>query len=216
MIAILLGAPGSGKGTQAKFLSAKYGLTHLATGDIFRSEIAGKTPLGVKAQSYVKAGKLVPDDLVTEMVAARLNSKEGRYLLDGFPRNLVQAQALSSILAQEKLSVDLVVLLKISQELALERIVSRRVCSQCGEVYNVQTRPALNGKCGSCGGEVVLREDDSEATARKRLMVFEDITRPMIAYYQSEFIFKEVDAGLKPEDVSAALAAFMDSILAKS
>ncbi len=216
MIAILLGAPGSGKGTQAKFLSAKYGLTHLATGDIFRSEIAGKTPLGIKAQSYVKAGKLVPDDLVTEMVAARLNSKEGRYLLDGFPRNLVQAQALSSILAQEKLSVDLVVLLKISQELALERIVSRRVCSQCGEVYNVQTRPALNGKCGSCGGEVVLREDDSEATARKRLMVFEDITRPMIAYYQSEFIFKEVDAGLKPEDVSAALAAFMDSILAKS
>ncbi len=216
MIAILLGAPGSGKGTQAKFLSAKYGLTHLATGDIFRSEIAGKTPLGIKAQSYVKAGKLVPDDLVTEMVAARLNSKEGRYLLDGFPRNLVQAQALSSILAQEKMSVNLVVLLKISQELALERIVSRRVCSQCGEVYNVQTKPALNGKCGICGGAVVLREDDFEVTARKRLMVFEDITRPMIAYYQSEFIFKEVDAGLKPDEVSAALAIFVDSIFAKS
>ena len=215
MIAILLGAPGSGKGTQAKFLSAKYGLSHLATGDIFRNEIAEKTPLWVKAQAYVKSGKLVPDDLVTEMVAARFNSKEGRYLLDGFPRNLAQAQSLSTILAHENLSIDLVVLLKISQELALERIVSRRVCSQCGEVYNIQTKPAPGGKCLSCGGDVILREDDSETTARKRLMVFEDITRPMIAYYQSESVFKEVDAGRKPEEVSAALSMFVDSIFAK-
>ncbi len=216
MIVVLLGAPGSGKGTQAKFLSAKYGLVHLATGDIFRSEIAEKTPLGIKAQAYVKTGKLVPDDLVTEMVAARFNSNEGRYLLDGFPRNLAQAQSLSSILVHENLSIDLVVLLKISQELALERIISRRVCSQCGEVYNIQTKPALNGKCRTCGGDVVLREDDFEATARKRLMVFEDITRPMIAYYQSESVFREVDASRKPEDVNAALSMLIDSIFAKS
>lgn len=214
MIAILLGAPGSGKGTQAKTLSAKYGFHHLATGDIFRSEIAEKTPLGLKAADYVKSGKLVPDELVTEMVAAHLDAERGHYLLDGFPRTLAQAESLSSILAQENLSINLVAFLKISQEDALKRLISRRVCSACGEVYNTETRPVpSNGKCGKCGGTVTLRDDDAEVTARKRLMVFEDITRPMIAYYKSESVFHEINANSAPEEVSRSLSALIDSVL---
>lgn len=213
MITILLGAPGSGKGTQAKFLRSKYGFTHLSTGDIFRMEIAEKSSLGIRAESYVKAGKLVPDDLVTEMVAARLNETKAHYLLDGFPRNLAQAQSLSSILSHENMGIHLVILLKISQEAALKRVVSRRVCSACGEVYNTSSRPALGGdKCIKCGAAVISRDDDSEATARKRLMVFEDITQPMIAYYKSESVFHELDASRRPEEVSASLSSLIESI----
>jgi adenylate kinase len=214
VIAILLGAPGSGKGTQAKFLSAKYGFCHLATGDIFRGEIAEKTSLGLKAEGYVKAGKLVPDDLVTEMVAARLNGNKTHYLLDGFPRNLSQAQSLASILTQKNILINLVAFLKISQQEAFKRMISRRVCSRCGEVYNTEIRPALvASKCEKCAGDVVLRDDDSEVTAHKRLMVFEDITQPMISYYKSESVFYEVNASRPPEEVSDSLVSLIDSVL---
>lgn len=210
MIVILLGAPGSGKGTQSKVLADKYKFTHLATGDIFRAEIANKTPLGEKAAEYVRTGKLVPDNLVTEMVAGRLDAS-GKYLLDGFPRNVEQAQALDQILSKQNRGITLVAYLNLSHEEALRRLVSRRVCSGCGEVYNLVTKaPAVEGKCDKCGADVTQREDDSEATAGKRLMVFEDLTRPLVAYYKTEQVFHEVDAAQAPAQVSAALSTIIE------
>jgi adenylate kinase len=211
MIIILLGAPGSGKGTQSKRLSDRFGFQHLATGDIFRAEIAAKTSLGNKAQDYVKNGKLVPDAIVTEMVAARLDAK-GKYLLDGFPRNLEQAQALDSMLKKEGVGVSLVCLLALPPAEAIRRISSRRVCSKCGAVYSTLTNPpAKEGVCDACAGPVIQREDDSEATAKKRLMVFEDLTQPLVAYYRGEQVFQEVDASQSPEQVEAALIAIITS-----
>lgn len=215
MIAILLGAPGAGKGTQSKFLASKYGFEHLATGDIFRGEIAAKTSLGQKAQEYVKSGRLVPDNLVTEMVAGKLDFDGTKYLLDGFPRNLVQAQELDKFMAPQKGRIDVVVFLNLPHPEAIKRLTSRRVCSKCGEVYNVLTHPPkTQGKCDACGGEVTQREDDTEATAKKRLMVFEDLTHPLVAYYKAEQVFHEVDAAQKPEKVTADLCAVIDSVAA--
>jgi adenylate kinase len=212
MIVILLGAPGSGKGTQSKIMAEKYGFTHLATGDIFRGEIAAKTSLGEKAAEYVRTGKLVPDNLVTEMVAGKLDLSAGaKYLLDGFPRNVDQAQALDAFLAQQKTSISLVAYLNLPRAEALKRLSSRRVCGSCGEVFNVVTRPpAAEGKCDKCGADLVQREDDSQATASKRLMVFEDLTHPLVAYYKSEQLFYEVDASRSPAEVSAALSAVIN------
>ncbi len=211
MIVILLGSPGSGKGTQCKRLAEKYGFQHLATGDIFRAEIAQKTEVGIKAQDYLKSGKLVPDSIVIEMVAGKVE-KGGKYLLDGFPRTIEQAQGLADMLKRVGSAVDLVVYLTLSNKEAVRRMASRRTCSSCGEVYNILSRPAkAEGVCDKCSGKVVQREDDSEATAAKRLMVFEDLTQPLVAYYKSEQAFHEVDASQAPDKVEAALSAVIDS-----
>lgn len=214
MIIILIGAPGSGKGTQSAALCEKFGLEHLSTGDIFRSEIAAKTPLGRQAAEYVNKGRLVPDPLVTEMVAGRLvDPQGGRYLLDGFPRNLVQAQALSGILTQRGAGIDLVLFLNISTAEAMKRLTSRRVCGACGEVFNVLSCiPRAEGKCDKCGKDLVVRDDDTEATSRKRLMVYEDLTRPLIAYYRVEQNFHEIDAGRSSEKVFADISSTVSPI----
>ena len=211
MIVILLGSPGSGKGTQSKRLADKYGFNHLATGDIFRAEIAQKTSIGEKAADYLKKGKLVPDAVVIEMVAGKIE-KGGKYLLDGFPRTLEQAQGLADMLKGVGASVDLVVYLTLPKEEAIRRMASRRTCSNCGEVYNVASRPTkVEGICDKCGAAVVQREDDTEATAAKRLMVFEDLTHPLVAYYKSETAFQEVDASSSPDKVEAALSAVIET-----
>jgi adenylate kinase len=216
VIVILLGAPGSGKGTQSMRLADKYAFTHLATGDIFRSEIAQGTDLGKKAQDYVKNGKLVPDAIVTEMVASRLDAGKN-YLLDGFPRNLEQAQSLSEMLKRNGTSIDLVCSLALPTAEAIKRMSSRRICSSCAEVYNVIGRPTkVEGVCDKCGGKVIQREDDTEATAAKRLMVFEDLTHPLVAYYKSEQVFHEINAAQAPEQVEAELAAVIESAKAAS
>lgn len=211
MIVILLGMPGSGKGTQSMRLASKYGFTHLATGDIFRAEIAQKTAIGVKAQDYLKSGKLVPDSVVIEMVAGKIEAG-GKYLLDGFPRTIEQAQGLAEMLKRVGSAIDLVVYLTLPKEEAIRRMASRRTCTGCVEVYNTISRPTtVEGVCDKCSGKVVQREDDSETTAAKRLMVFEDLTHPLVAYYKSEATFEEVDASKTPVEVEAALSAVIDS-----
>jgi len=216
MIIILIGAPGSGKGTQAAALCGKFGFTHLSTGDIFRAEMAAKTALGLKAAEYVKSGKLVPDHVVTEMVAIKLEDlKGGRYLLDGFPRNLEQAQTLAGVLSKPGAAIDLVLFLNLTHAEAMKRLTSRRLCGGCGAVFNVLSRPPqTEGKCDKCGEALVQRDDDTEATARKRLMVYEDLTRPLAAYYKAEQVFYEIDAGQSPEEVTASLAAIIQPLLA--
>lgn len=210
MIVILLGSPGSGKGTQSKRLADAYGFKHLSTGDIFRAEIAEKTGLGEKVQDYLKAGKLVPDAIVVEMVAGKIETG-GKYLLDGFPRTVEQAQALDSMLKRVGANVNRVVYLTLPKPEAINRMTSRRVCEGCGEVFNTISRPTqVDGVCDKCSGKVVQRADDSEATAQKRLMVFEDLTQPLVAYYKGESLLAEVDANREPAQVEAALRAVID------
>lgn len=211
MIIIFLGAPGSGKGTQSQALSQKYGITHMSTGDIFRAEIAEKTSLGLKAQEFVKSGRLVPDNIVTEMVAGRLDP-EGKYLLDGFPRNLEQAKELDKMLTG-KAEVSAVILLDVPHAELIKRLTSRRVCPKCGATFNViSAKPKVEGKCDRCGAELVQREDDSEATAKKRLMLFDDVTSPLTAYYRGEGVFHEVNAAQSAERVTADLSKIIESL----
>ena len=212
MIVILLGSPGSGKGTQSKRLAEKFRFEHLATGDIFRGEIAAKSAVGVKAQDYLKAGKLVPDAVVIEMVAGKINPG-GNYILDGFPRTIEQAQGLAEMLKRVGSTVDVVIYLTLPKEEAVRRMASRRTCSACGEVFNIISRPTkADGVCDKCGGKVEQRQDDTEATAAKRLMVFEDLTQPLVAYYRSEAAFHEVDASKTPEQVEQGLSAIIATV----
>ena len=211
MIVILLGAPGSGKGTQSMRLAQKFGFTHLATGDIFRAEIAQGTELGKKVEGYLKGGKLVPDDVTIEVVAGKIE-RGGNYILDGFPRTVDQAHGLTAILKQNGTEVNLVASLTLPLAEAVKRMTSRRVCKNCATVYNVLTAPTkAEGVCDKCGGEVVQRPDDSEATAQKRMMVFEDQTHPLVAYYKGEQVLKEIDANQAPAKVEAALSAVIEA-----
>lgn len=211
MIVILLGCPGSGKGTQCKRLAEQYGFEHIATGDMFRAEIAQKSALGLKAQDYVKSGKLVPDAIVVEMVAGKI-APNGKYLLDGFPRTVDQASGLAEMLKRNGSTVDLVVYLTLPKDEAIRRMASRRICADCGEVFNMIFRPTtVDGVCDKCSGKVIQRADDCEATAAKRLMVFEDLTQPLVAYYKSEQAFHEVDASSVPEKIAAELSAVIDA-----
>lgn len=208
---ILLGCPGAGKGTQAKRLCERYGLAHISTGDLFRAEIAAKSPLGERVAGYLKSGTLVPDGVVVEMVATKLGSCGAGFVMDGFPRTLEQARALDQMLARARLEIGLVVYLNLPQEEALRRLTARRSCPACGALYNaVSRRPKAEGVCDQCGGKLLQREDDGEATVRKRLMVYEDITRPLVAYYKAEHRFHELDGGQPIDRVTEALVSLVD------
>ena len=159
----------------------------------------------------------MPDSIVTEMVAGRMDPAKGSYLLDGFPRNLEQAQSLGATLSQEQLQIDLVLFLNLPHEEAIRRLSSRWTCGGCGEVFNVISRPpAVQGKCDKCGKDLIQRDDDTAATAAKRLMVFEDLTRPLVSFYKSEQIFQEIDAARPVEAVSAGLCAEIDKLRART
>ena len=209
---ILLGCPGAGKGTQAKILAEKYGLKHIATGDLFRAEIAAKTPLGLKVGDYLRNGTLVPDHLVVEMVAGKLDgSNAAGYVLDGFPRTLEQAQALDGVLKKTSQRIDAVAYINMKEAEVIQRLSSRRSCSKCGALYNLLTKPPkTEGKCDACGGDIIQREDDSEQTVRKRLLVYNDLTSPLISFYRSEVPFFEIDGAQPIDAVTEALKKLMN------
>ncbi len=178
---VLLGAPGAGKGTQATKIATKYNVPHISTGDIFRANIKNKTPIGVVAKSYIDKGQLVPDSVTVEIVKQRLAEEDvltNGYMLDGFPRNIYQAEELDKFA-----TVDKVININVDLNKLLERITGRRVCQNCGESYHVTT---LNGKtdCKLCGGKLITREDDNETTVQKRLAVYEKQTAPLIEFYE--------------------------------
>lgn len=209
---VLLGCPGAGKGTQAKVLCERYGITHLSTGDCFRAEGAAGTALGKKVADYMKRGVLVPDAVVNEVVASKLDALKGGWLLDGFPRTLDQAQELDRYLRANGQKLDLVLALAMKPEEIVRRLTSRRSCS-CGEVYNLLSRPPrAEGVCDKCAKPLLQREDDTEATVRKRLMVYEDLTSPLVAYYRSGGVFTEVDGSLPVSDVTKGLCAAVDAL----
>ncbi len=201
MNTILLGAPGAGKGTQAKRLQEKYQIPHISTGDIFRSNIKNQTPIGVVAKSYIDKGELVPDEVTVEIVKQRLSESDARkgYLLDGFPRNIFQAEELDKFSNVEK-----VIDISVDLDKLLNRITSRRVCVKCGESYQVDK---LNGQtvCSHCGGEIIKRADDNEETVKSRLEVYKNQTAPLIEYYKKAGKLVTVDGDMAIDEVFNAI-----------
>ncbi|MGM0366351.1 MAG: adenylate kinase [Actinomycetota bacterium] len=193
MIVILLGAPGAGKGTQAKKLSEKFKIPHISTGDILRKEIKQKTELGKKAEKYVNDGKLVPDDLIIEIIRKEIQGKkaEDGFLLDGFPRNITQARMLEKMFDQMGYSVDKVVNISVDKEEVIRRLSSRRICPSCKKVTG--TDSGQKNVCPHCGKEMVKRDDDDISVIKKRLEVYREETRPLIDYYRRKGLLVEID-----------------------
>ena len=203
MTFIFLGAPGAGKGTQAKKLSAKYGIPHISTGDIFRANIKEGTKLGEKAKVYMDQGLLVPDELVVELIMDRFKNPdcEKGYVLDGFPRTIPQAKALDDALAENGDGVEFAIDVDVPDDVIIRRIGGRRACVSCGATYHlISIPPKKEGICDVCGAGLILRDDDKPETVRKRLDVYHEQTQPLIDYYRTKGILKSVD-GTKDLDV---------------
>ena len=211
---VMLGAPGAGKGTQAKMIAAKYQIPHISTGDIFRANIKEGTELGNKAKGYMDQGLLVPDELVVDLVVDRLtwdDAKEG-YILDGFPRTIPQAEALTKALAEKGEALDYAIDIEIPDQNIIERMGGRRACVACGATYHiVNIPPQVEGKCDKCGAELILRDDDKPETVQKRLEVYHDQTQPLIDYYLKENVLKEVDGTRDMAEVFAAICGIIEA-----
>jgi adenylate kinase len=188
---VLVGPPGAGKGTQAQFLAAHYSIPHISTGDIFRANLKASTPLGLQAKGFMDAGQLVPDEVTNEMVKDRLTHDDtaNGFLLDGFPRNTVQAEVLRDYLAQKQIPLEAVLELAIDNEIIIKRLSSRRTCKECG----APASPEL-AECASCGGELYQREDDKEEVIAKRLSVYQEQTAPIIDFYRAEGLLITISA----------------------
>jgi len=192
---VLLGAPGAGKGTQAKILIEKYGMPQISTGDLLRAAVAAGSALGKEAKSYMDKGELVPDSVVLGMVGERLKQDDCKkgYILDGFPRNTAQAEALDKMLASLNMSLTAALSVDVPFEDLMKRLTGRRTCKSCGQMYNVYFKaPAKEGVCDKCSGELFQRDDDKEATIKKRLEVYTAQTEPLIGYYKNKGIVKSV------------------------
>lgn len=197
---VLLGPPGAGKGTQAKKLEQEFGLTHISTGDIFRENIKNETELGKQVKSYLDSGRLVPDELTIAMVWDRLDQEQDDYLLDGFPRTLEQADALTEGLTQRGEALDDVLSIEVEASKLIKRLSGRRSCPNCGAVYHVvDNPPQKEGICDVCGHELVQRSDDREETVAQRLDVYREQTEPLIAYYEAQGNLVSID-GDQPVD----------------
>lgn len=199
---IMLGAPGAGKGTQAKKIAAKYGIPHISTGDIFRANIKNGTELGQKAKVYMDQGLLVPDELVVDLIIDRFKEPdcEKGYVLDGFPRTIPQAQALDEALAKKGDAVEYAIDVDCPDADIIRRMSGRRACVNCGATYHiVNIPPKKEGICDFCGKELILRDDDKPETVEKRLKVYHDQTQPLIDYYKGKGILKSVDGTKDPD-----------------
>lgn len=193
---ILLGPPGSGKGTQAKFISEKFSIPHISTGDIFRLHISQKSLLGLEAKSYIDKGQLVPDEVTIKLIESRLTEDDCKngFLLDGFPRTIKQADALESLLKKIDASVDSVVNIEVPSKNIIDRITGRRVCKNCGASYHIIFNPsAVKDICDRCGGLLIQREDDKEGTVIKRLDVYNSQTKPLVRYYDEKGLLRNIN-----------------------
>ncbi|MCR4998581.1 MAG: adenylate kinase [Lachnospiraceae bacterium] len=199
---IMLGAPGAGKGTQAKQIAAKYDIPHISTGDIFRANIKNNTELGQKAKTYMDQGLLVPDELTCDLVVDRIQQDDCKtgFVLDGFPRTIPQAEALENALAKLGQSMDYAIDVDVPDENIVNRMSGRRACLKCGATYHiVSIPPKKEGVCDNCGSELVIRDDDKPETVQKRLNVYHEQTQPLIDFYSNKGILKSVD-GTQPMD----------------
>ncbi len=209
---IMLGAPGAGKGTQAKMIAEKYGIPHVSTGDIFRANIKEQTELGMEAKKYMDQGLLVPDKLTVKILLDRVakdDCKNG-YVLDGFPRTIPQAEVLEKAVAELGESIDFAVNVDVKDENIIKRMSGRRACLKCGATYHIEhIPPKQEGICDKCGSELVLRDDDKPETVKKRLDVYHEQTQPLIDFYNKKGILREVDGSQDMKDVFNAIVAIL-------
>ena len=209
---IMLGAPGAGKGTQAKKIADKYQIPHISTGDIFRANIKNGTELGQKAKAYMDQGLLVPDDLTLDLIMDRFQEPDcaNGYVLDGFPRTIPQAEALTKALSDKGESIDYAINVEVPDDNIITRMSGRRACLACGATYHIVHNPArVEGVCDRCGEKLVLRDDDKPETVKKRLDVYHSQTQPLIDYYTKEGKLAEVDGTQEMEDVFAAIVKIL-------
>jgi len=197
---VLLGAPGSGKGTQAEMLKTEFHLTHLSVGDILREERKNGTLLGEQVTGYMNRGELVPDELIKAIVRNRIMEVEG-FVLDGFPRTIPQAEMLDDVMREKGTDIDAVIYLKVDRETVLRRLTGRRVCGKCGKLYHVTTMPSRkDGVCDACGDALIIRKDDTPDTVNKRLEVYNEATAPLIEYYRNKNKLIEIDGNAEKEE----------------
>ena len=211
---VMLGAPGAGKGTQAKMIAAKYQIPHVSTGDIFRANIKNGTELGKKAKEYMDQGLLVPDELTVDLVIDRLSQEDCQkgYILDGFPRTIPQAEALDAALAKRGEKMDYAVDVDVPDENIVNRMSGRRACVGCGATYHVVHNPSKKGdSCEVCGEKLILRDDDKPETVQKRLTVYHDQTQPLIDYYTGQAILRTVDGTQDMNDVFEAIVKILEA-----
>ena len=208
---VFLGAPGAGKGTQAKKIADAAGLAHISTGDMLRHEVARATALGVQAKAFMDAGKLVPDDVIIGMVKARIQQPDAKsaWILDGFPRTLPQAEALDRSLAGGA-ALSHVVYFAVPEAVLVGRLSGRRTCSKCGAIWHVEHQPTKQAdKCDNCGGPLIQRSDDQPSAIAKRLEVYRSQTAPLLAYYRDRRVLREIDANRSPDVIYQELLKLM-------
>lgn len=209
---ILLGPPGAGKGTQAAGIVEKYNIPHISTGDIFRKNIKEGTELGKKAKGFIDQGLLVPDELTVGLVTDRISKPdcEKGFMLDGFPRNVAQAQHLDKYLKEVGISLDKVVNIEVDKDILVGRAVGRRICKSCGATYHVEFNPPkADGVCDVCGGELYQRADDNEETVSKRIQVYLDETKPLVDYYSKEGIIANING---EQSIDKVFADIVDAL----
>jgi len=209
---IMLGAPGAGKGTQAKKIAERYLIPHISTGDIFRANIKHGTELGKKAKAYMDEGALVPDDLVVDLVVDRFKNPDcaNGYVLDGFPRTIPQAEALDTALNAIGETIDFAINVEVPDENIINRMSGRRSCIGCGATYHTKYNPPkVEGICDSCGEKLILRDDDQPETVKNRLLVYHDQTQPLIDFYKKKGILAEVDGMKDMDDVFYAIVIIL-------
>lgn len=209
---VLLGPPGAGKGTQAKKIQEKYGIPHISTGDILRDHVNRETDLGMEAKKYMDAGELVPDDVLIGLIRARLSEPDAQegFMLDGYPRTILQAEALTEILDEIDNPLDVVLNIEVPDEELIKRLTGRRMC-KCGASYHVMFNPPEEeGVCDECGGELYQRDDDKEEAIRNRLEVYKDQTYPLIEYYEDKSLIANIDGDKGIDDIFKDITAVLD------
>lgn len=209
---ILIGAPGSGKGTQSRLLIDKYNFVQLSTGDVLRTAISVKSDVGMTAKGYMDQGKLVPDDVMVSLVEDYMSKQSGKSVIfDGFPRTVAQAKSLDSMLEKNATRIDQIVYFKINPQILVKRLTGRRTCSQCGEIYHIETKPSSKGHiCEKCGGSLTQRPDDKEEVIGERLAQFEKNTGPTIEFYREQKRLVEVDSMQEPDVVFRQIEKVLD------
>ncbi len=218
---IILGAPGSGKGSQCKWIKEDYNVPHISTGDILRKNISEETELGIKAKGFIDRGELVPDDLVIDLLKNRLEEadcEENGFLLDGFPRTIAQAEALDEYLNEKGISIDKVINLYVPDEEIMVRTTNRRTCenSECKEIYHlIYNPPKEEGICDKCGSKLFIREDDNEETVSNRLRVYHEQTEPLVKYYTEKGVLSTVEGQEKFEDTVVLVKEVLNKIVEK-
>ena len=205
---LIIGAPGTGKGTMSELLIEKYGVIHISTGDMLRESVAAGTEVGLKAQSYMTAGLLVPDEVIHGVIVERLAKPDidQGFLMDGYPRTLAQAADLDGILKELGKKIDCVINLELDEEVLVGRITGRRTCPQCKAIYHVVNKPPrVEGICDVCGSELVTRKDDTAESLKTRLNAYHESTRPVIEYYEKQGLVRTIDVNHAPEEVFASI-----------